>query len=195
MLSLVIRITVRTLAPWDKMRRTGERSLSINCRVLSFEEGLALRKRRGLAPVPHSLVNSLHNANLATVPTGSRKCLLIFDGLTGRDPPQIGTIENKWKPGSVDPTNNVAPSRPTEHAMIEAAIQLDLITPEQAEALISKGKTLGEWLVEKEKGKAIEARNAKQRMLDTLGVLALLVFNLVVLMGFGWIVLRIMRWL
>lgn len=29
--------------------------------------------------------------------------------------------------------------------MIEAAIQLDLITPEQAEALVEKGK---EWLVE-----------------------------------------------
>ena len=70
---------------------------------------------------------------------------------------------------------------------------MDLITPEQAEALVEKGKTLGEWLVEKEKGKAVEARNVEQRMLDALAVLALLLFNLVVWMGFGWIVLRIVR--
>jgi hypothetical protein len=80
-----------------------------------------------------------------------------------------------------------------EHAMMEAAIQLDLITPEQAEALVEKGKTLGEWLVEQEEGKADKARKVKQRILDAVGVLALLLFNLVVLAGVGWIVLRVLR--
>jgi len=80
--------------------------------------------------------------------------------------------------------------------MLEAAIQLDLITPEQAAALIDKNKTLGEWLVEQEDGKAGKAgkaKDARQRMLDALGVLALILFNLVVLAGVGWIVLRVLR--
>jgi hypothetical protein len=77
--------------------------------------------------------------------------------------------------------------------MLEAAIQLDLITPEQAAALIDKSKTLGEWLVEQEDGKADKAKDARQRMLDALGVLALILFNLVVLAGVGWIVLRVLR--
>ena len=54
---------------------------------------------------------------------------------TGHELPQIRT------------TNSSAPPGLTEDAMIEAAIQLDLITPEQAEALVKKSKTLGEWLV------------------------------------------------
>jgi hypothetical protein len=77
--------------------------------------------------------------------------------------------------------------------MLEAAIQLDLITPEQAAALIDKNKTLGEWLVEQEDGKAGKAKDARQRMLDASGVLALILFNLVVLAGVGWIVLRVLR--
>jgi hypothetical protein len=100
--------------------------------------------------------------------------LPLFDGLTGRDTLQNGTIENKRKPGSVELVNSVAPPTPAEHAILEAAIQMDLITPEQAEALVEKGKTLGEWPVEREKGKAVEARNVEQRMLDALAVLALL---------------------
>jgi hypothetical protein len=47
--------------------------------------------------------------------------------------------------------------------------------------------------VEQAKGEAGEAREVKLRMLDALGVLALLLFNLAVLVGLGWIVLRILR--
>ena len=78
--------------------------------------------------------------------------------------------------------------------MIEAAIQLDLITPEQAEALVKKSKTLGEWLVAQEKGKQGKTRKVRQKMLDGLGLLALLLLNFAVLAAFGWIVLRIVRW-
>jgi hypothetical protein len=81
------------------------------------------------------------------------------------------------KPGSVELPNSVAPPTATEHAMVEAAIQLDLITPEQAKALVEKGKTLGEWLMEQEKAKAAKPRAVKQKMLDGLGMLALLLFN------------------
>jgi hypothetical protein len=77
--------------------------------------------------------------------------------------------------------------------MIEAAIQLDLITPEQAKALVEKGKTLGEWLMEQEKGKAGETRKVGQTMLDRMGLLALLLFNFAVLVGIGWIVFRVVR--
>jgi hypothetical protein len=59
--------------------------------------------------------------------------------------------------------------------------------------MAEKGKTVGEWLVEQTKGEAGEAREVKLRMLDALGVLALLLFNLAVLVGFGWIVLRVLR--
>ena len=59
--------------------------------------------------------------------------------------------------------------------------------------MAEKGKTVGEWLVEQAKGEAGEAREVKLRMLDALGVLALLLFNLAVLVGSGWIVLRILR--
>jgi hypothetical protein len=101
----------------------------------------------------------------------------------GRELPQIRT------------TNSGAPPGLTEHAMIEAAIQLDLITPEQAKALVKRGKTLGEWLVAREKGEAGKTRKIRQKMLDGLGLLALLLFNFAVLAAFGWIVLRIVRWL
>ena len=79
--------------------------------------------------------------------------------------------------------------------MIEAAIQLDPITPEQDEALVKKGKTFGEWLVGQEKGKPGETRKVRQKMLDRLGLLALFLINFAVLAAFGWIVLRIVRWL
>src|ERR1700704_608932 len=73
--------------------------------------GAALKNLNlGTTLVPHSVVkygcitlDSLHNANLATIPTVGRKSLPLFDGLTGRDPLQNGTIENKRKPGSVEP--------------------------------------------------------------------------------------------
>jgi hypothetical protein len=97
------------------------------------------------------------------------------------------------KRGSVEPANGDAAPGPTEHAMIEAAIQLDLITPKQAEALVEKGKTLGEWLLEQETDEAGEPRRVTQRMLDALGVVALILFNLVALVGLWWIVLRVLR--
>jgi len=94
---------------------------------------------------------------------------------------------------SMDGVIGRASPSPAEHAMLEAAIQLDVITPEQAAALIDKSKTLGEWFVEQEEGKAGKPEDGGQRKLDALGVLALLLFNLVVLAGIGWIVLRVLR--
>ena len=38
-----------------------------------------------------------------------------------------------------------------------------------------------------------EPREGKQSMLDRLGVLALVLFNLVVVAGFGWFVLLLLR--
>jgi hypothetical protein len=116
-----------------------------------------------------------------------------MDGVIGRELPRIGTIADSRKPGPPLPADSGASPSPAEHAMLEAAIQLDLITPEQAAALVEKGATLGEWLVEHEDGKAGKAKDARQRMLDALGVLALILFNLVVLAGVGWIVLRVVR--
>ncbi|MGZ5904012.1 MAG: hypothetical protein ACXWKQ_01580 [Reyranella sp.] len=137
--------------------------------VLSFEEGLLAsrtRKRLGLTLAPRSMIN--YGCNTIDGRHNARPAT-VPAGLIGRELPMI------------------------EHAMMEAAIQLDLITPEQAEALVEKGKTLGEWLVEQEEAKADKARKVRQRILDAVGVLALFLFNLVVLAGIGWIVLRVLR--
>jgi hypothetical protein len=141
--------------------------------VLSFEKGLLASRAR-------------QRLRLASVRLSGPKTLMLQDVVTG---PSRGTIPNRIAP-CVEEAKRGAPLGPTEHAKIEAAIQLDLITLEQAAALIEKGKTVGEWLVEKEKGEAGKVRKVKLRMLDALGVLALLLFNLAVLVGFGWIVLR-----
>jgi len=77
--------------------------------------------------------------------------------------------------------------------MIEAAIQLDLITPEQAEALVEKGKTLSEWIMERKSVELGEPREGKQKKMDRLWLLALLLFNLVMWAGLGWIVLRVLK--
>jgi hypothetical protein len=147
--------------------------------VLSFEKGLlASRARQRLW--------------LASVRLFGPKTVMIQDVVTGRERPSRGTIPNRIAP-CVEEAKRGAPLGPTEHAKIEAAIQLDLITLEQAAALIEKGKTVGEWLVEQEKGEAGKVRKVELRMLDELGVLALLLFNLAVLVGFGWIVLRVLR--
>jgi hypothetical protein len=122
--------------------------------------------------------------------------LALLDGMTGREQSAIGTVLNKRKPGLslVERATSAAPPRPAEHAMIEAAIQLDLITPEQAEALVEKGKTLSEWIMEQKTVELSEPREGKQKKkLDWLWLVTLLVFNLVAWAGFGWIVLRVLK--
>jgi hypothetical protein len=119
--------------------------------------------------------------------------LALLDGVTGREQSAIGTVPNKRKPGlsSVERATSTAP---TEHAMIEAAIQLDLITPEQAEVLVEKGKTLNAWIMEQKSVELSEPREGKQiRKLGWLWLVTLLLFNLVVWAGFGWIVLRVLK--
>jgi hypothetical protein len=118
---------------------------------------------------------------------------MLLDGVIGRERSSIGKVPSNRIAGWVEQAERSAPLGPTDHAMMEAAIQLDLITLEQAEALAKKGETVGEWLVEQEKGEAGKGRKVKEKILDALGVLALLLFNLAVLVGFGWIVLRVLR--
>jgi hypothetical protein len=122
--------------------------------------------------------------------------LALPDGVTGREQSAIGTVPNKRKPGlsSVERATSTAPPGPTEHAMIEAAIQLDLITPEQAEVLVEKGKTLGAWIMEQKSVELSEPREGQQiKKFDWLWLVTLLLFSLVVWAGFGWIVLRVLE--
>ena len=121
--------------------------------------------------------------------------MALLDGVTGRQQSAIGTVPNKRKPGLslVERATSAAPPSPAEHAMIEAAIQLDLITPEQAEALVEKGKTLSEWIMEQKSVELGEPREGKQKKMDRLWLLALLLFNLVMWAGLGWIVLRVLK--
>jgi hypothetical protein len=120
--------------------------------------------------------------------------LALLDGVIGRQQSAIGTVPNKRKPGlsSVERATSAAPPRPAEHAMIEAAIQLDLITPEQAEALVEKGTTLSEWITE-QSVEMNEPGKSKQKKMDRLWLLALLLFNLMMWAGLGWIVLRVLK--
>ena len=121
--------------------------------------------------------------------------MALLDGVIGRQQSAIGMVPNRRKPGlsSVERATSAAPPRPTEHTMIEAAIQLDLITPEQAEALVEKGKTLSEWIMEQKSVELGEPREGKQKKMDRLWLLALLLFNLVMWAGLGWIVLRVLK--
>jgi hypothetical protein len=122
--------------------------------------------------------------------------LALLDGVTGREQSAIEPVPNKRKTGLslVERATSAAPPSPAEHAMIEAAIQLDLITLEQAEALVEKGKTLSEWIMEQKTVELGEPREGKQKKkLDWLWLVTLLLFNLVVWAGFGWIVLRVLK--
>jgi hypothetical protein len=143
--------------------------------VLSFEKGLLASRAR-------------QRLRLASARLSGPKTLMLQDVVTGREQPRRGPVANRIAP-CVEEAKRGAPLGPTEHAKIEAAIQLDLITLDQAAELIERGKTVGEWLVEQDKSVAVERRNAKHRIVDALGVLALLVFSLAVLVGFGRIVL------
>ena len=149
--------------------------------VLSFEEGFLAAKAR-------------QRLRLASPRLAGRKTPMLRVGVIGRERSSIGIVPSNRIAGWVEQAERRATLGPTEHAMMEAAIQLDLITPEQAEALAKKGETVGEWLVEQEKREAGKTRKVRQKMLDGLGLLALLLLNFAVLAAFGWIVLRIVRW-
>src|SRR5260370_40418080 len=79
------------------------------------------------------LLQTVHLANSRRV---ARKSLALMDGVTGREQSAIGTVPNKRNPGLslVERATSAPPPRPADHAMIQAAIQLDLLPPEQADA-------------------------------------------------------------
>ena len=99
--------------------------------VLSFEEGFLAAKAR-------------QRLRLASPLPAGRKTPMLRVGVIGRERSSIGIVPSNRIAGWVEQAERSAPLGPTEHAMMEAAIQLDLITPEQAEALVEKGKTLRE---------------------------------------------------
>jgi hypothetical protein len=169
-----------TLRRSQDLASAGGTHLSRTGTVLSFEEGLLASRAR-------------QRLRLASPRLSGPKTLMLQDVVIGRERPRRGAVPSNRIAPCVEEAKRGAPLEPTEHAKIEAAIQLDLITLEQAEALVKRGKPVGEWLVEQEKGEAGKVRKVKLRMLDALGVLALLLFNLAVLVGFGWIVLRVLR--
>jgi hypothetical protein len=100
--------------------------------MLPFEERLLASKAR-------------QRFGLASPRLSGRKTLMLLDKVIGRELPRNAGWVEQLKRGT--------PPEPTERAMLEAAIQMDLITPEQAEALVEKGKTLGEWLWRRRRAK------------------------------------------
>ena len=92
------------------------------------------------------------------------------------------------------PRDGLAADSPLmERAMMESAIQLNLITSEQAEVLIEKGKSISEWIKEQDRGEMGELKTGKQKIMDRLGLLALLLFNVGVFVGLGWILVWAVR--
>lgn len=68
-----------------------------------------------------------------------------------------------------------------QRALWEAAIQLDLVTADKAEALVAQRTTVGAWLADQ---KLVGNRKARTRgPFDRLLVFALILFNLLVLAG------------
>jgi hypothetical protein len=114
-------------------------------------------------------------------------------GLTRR---ASGSLVNNWylvsddrKRGSVE-----QPPYHPHYAVIGPAIQLNLITTEQAQAPVENGKTLNEWIIEQSvEIDGPEAGRQKKRLYWLLWLVSLLFISLVMWAGLGWIVLRVVR--
>jgi hypothetical protein len=76
----------------------------------------------------------------------------------------------------------------------DAAIQLNLFTTEQAQALVENGKTLNEWIIAQSVEVDEPGAGQQKKKLDwLLWSISLLFFSLMMWAGLGWIVLRVVR--
>jgi hypothetical protein len=79
-----------------------------------------------------------------------------------------------------------------ERALWEAAIQLDLVTLNKAEAHVTEGRTVAAWMAAHEPGAGTDRRGHPRKSFDRALLLALVTFNGLVLVAFAtaivWVV-------
>jgi hypothetical protein len=72
-----------------------------------------------------------------------------------------------------------------ERALWEAAIQLDLVTVNTAEAQVTQGRTVAEWMAGQKPGAGGDRKGHPRKSFDKALLLALVMFNLIVLVALG----------
>jgi hypothetical protein len=81
---------------------------------------------------------------------------------------------------------------PKERALWEAAIQLDLVTPNTAEAQVTQGRTVAAWMAAQKPGAGSDRNGHPRKSVDRALLLALVMFNLLVLVSLAtaivWVV-------
>ena len=79
-----------------------------------------------------------------------------------------------------------------ERALWEAAIQLDLVTLNKAEAQVTEGRTVAAWMAAHKLGAGTDRREHPRTSFDRALLLALVMFNGLVLVAFAtaivWVV-------
>jgi hypothetical protein len=74
----------------------------------------------------------------------------------------------------------------------EAAIQLDLVTPNTAEAQVTQGRTVAAWMAAQKPGAGSDRNGHPRKSFDRALLLALVMFNLLVLVSLAtaivWVV-------
>jgi hypothetical protein len=82
---------------------------------------------------------------------------------------------------------------PKERALWEAAIQLDLVTLNTAEAQVTQGRTVAGWMAGQEPGAGSDRNGHARKSFDRALLLALAMFNLLVLGGLATAIVGAVR--
>ena len=82
---------------------------------------------------------------------------------------------------------------PEEGALWEAAIQLDLVTLNKAEAQVTEGRTVAAWMAAQAPGAGNDRKGHPRTSFDRALLLALVMFNGLVLVAFATAIVWIVR--
>jgi hypothetical protein len=80
-----------------------------------------------------------------------------------------------------------------ERALWEAAIQLDLVTVNTAEAQITQGRTVAAWMAGLKPGSVGDRKRSPRKSFDKAFLLALVMFNLLVLVALATAIVWVFR--
>lgn len=80
-----------------------------------------------------------------------------------------------------------------EHALWEAAIQLDLVTLNTAEAQVTEGRTVAAWMAAHKPGAGSDRKGHPRKSFDRALLLALVMFNGLVLVAFATAIVWVVR--
>jgi hypothetical protein len=80
-----------------------------------------------------------------------------------------------------------------ERALWEAAIQLDLVTPDTAEAQVAQRRTVAAWMAAPKSGAGSDRNGHPRKSFDRALLLALAMFNLLVLGALATAIVWVVR--